>query len=163
MQEELGQPFCISNITYVSCCPESNSYVYDFQMSMAHVDIQQLSEVFEENYEPGTLQQVFFTDSLYLCNGYENELTIELDNPFYYNGVDNLLIDIYYPDGYCYSQVYNWEAGPSRALCRYSLPSGGGGPTGDLFGHLPYMIIEGELELAGMTFGGIKAILGGTQ
>lgn len=163
LQEELGQPFVIGSITYVFCWGEEFSFVNDFQLSMAHVEIDQLSSVFAENYEPGTLQQVFFCDSLFLCNGYGNQLTIELDNPFYYNGTDNLLIDIYYPTGYCYSQVYNWEAGMNRALLDFIFGSGSGGPTGELFEYLPFMVIEEYEDLSQNTFGGIKVILGGEQ
>lgn len=38
--------------------------------------------------------------------------------------------------------------------------SGGPGSTGDLYNLVPYMVLEGELELMGMTFGGIKVELG---
>ena len=61
-----------------------------------------LSETFSENYPPGALVEVFYRDSLNITDGGgATELVVELDTSFFYNGVDNLLIDLYYPDGSC--------------------------------------------------------------
>ena len=159
MQEDIGFAMEISSITYVR--PYSSSgWAGSFSMKMAHVTIDQLSETFADNYEPGSLQEVVFIDSLPLAGASGSTLTINFDQPFWYNGVDNLLIDIYYPDGWACAAVHNWEAGPARSLVNMFLQSGSPGTTGELCSKVPYMILEGELELMGMTFAGIKVELG---
>ena len=91
-----------------------------------------------------------------------DEIAIQLDTPFCYNGVDNLLIDINYSDGSTSSYVYNWFAGPNRCLVDYYSPGGSSGETGNLNQSVPYMILESPEDLRQDSFGGIKVILGGT-
>ncbi len=161
MQEDIETAFEISSITFVFAWPEETSYVTDFTLSLANVENDQLTETFAENYAQGTLVEVYHTDSLHLENGYGNELVLELDIPFFYNGQDNLLIDIYYPDGDCWSRVYNWEAGTARCLTSLFLPGGSPSSTGYLFEWIPYMVFEGTQSLEQNTFGAVKVILGG--
>jgi len=127
------------------------------------VTIDELSQTFSDNCDPDALQEVVFIDSLPLYGLPESSLTIEFDQPFHYNGTDNLLIDIYYPHGMVEAAVYNWEAGPARSVVCMFSPYGSAGPTGELTTRVPCMILGGELELAGITFGGIKLMLGGTN
>ncbi len=162
MQEDIETAFEISSITFVFAWPEENSYVTDFSLSMANVEIDQLTETFAENYAQGTIVEVYHNDSLHLENGYGNELVLELDTPFFYNGQSNLLIDIYYPDGQCWSRVYNWEAGTARCLRYLFMPGGSCSSTGYLFEWVPYMIFEGTQSLEQNTFGAVKVILGGS-
>ena len=163
LQEDIETAFQINSIKYVFCWPEETSYVKDITICMALVECDQLTNTFSENYAPGSLVEVYYNDSLYLENGYGNELILELDTPFFYNGQDNLLIDIYYPDGECWSRVYNWEAGTARCL-RYSfMPGGSGSSTGYLFEWVPYMVLEGMEALDQSTFGAVKVIQGGIE
>jgi len=132
-------------------------------MKMAHVTIDELSETFADNVAPGALQEVVFIDSLRLYGEVGSTLTIQFDQPFYYNGTDNLLIDIHYPDGMVEASAYNWEAGPARSVYCLFPPSGSANPTGELSSKLPYMILECEFGLEAGTFGSIKIILGGAD
>ena len=162
MQEEISTAFTISSITFVFAWPDViPSYVEEFTMSMALVESDQLTDTFSENYAPGTLVEVYYTDSLYLEGGVGTEFILELDTPFFYNGQDNLLIDFYYPDGECWTKVYNWEAGTARCLRYLFMPGGSGSSTGYLYECVPYMVFEGTANLGQSTFGAIKAILGG--
>jgi len=152
----------MNSITYVR--PNGGyGWACDFSMKMAHVTIDELSETFADNFTPGTLQTVVFIDSLPLYGGAGSTMTIQFDQPFLYNGTDNLLIDIHYPDGMVEAGVYNWEAGPARNLHCLFPPGGSPDPTGELSNMVPYMILECEMGLEACTFGGIKIILGGAD
>jgi len=159
LQEDIGFPLTIESITYVR--PNGGyGWAGDFSMKMAHVAIDELSETFADNCAPGTLQEVVFIDSLPLFGGAGSTLTIQFDQPFFYNGTDNLLIDIHYPDGMVEAGVYNWEAGPARSLISLFPPGGSPDPSGELSDMVPYMILDCEMALEGCTFGRIKVILG---
>ena len=164
LQEDIGSAFEISSVSYVFSYSEGGTiYVKDFTLSLAHVENDQLTEIFSANYQPGSLVEVCHIDSLYLENGYGNELVLELDTPFQYNGQDNLLVDIYYPEGNCYSNVYNWEAGSNRSLVDLFMPGGSGSNSGYLGNWLPYMVLGGTQSLDQCTFGAIKIELGTLQ
>ena len=163
MQEEIGFPFTIRSITYSR---NSGGYGWagNFSMKMCHVTIDELSSTFTDNYIEGSLIEVVCIDSLSLNAGCGEPLEIVFDQPFHYNGEDNLLIDIYYDQGFCESSVFNWEASPARSVCTFIFPPGSTpSQTGTLSSMMPYMIIEGEMELAGMTFAGIKVVLGSAE
>lgn len=160
----MGTAMEIQSITFTASVPVNmGCYALDFSMSFAHTDVDQLSETFEMNYTPGSLIEVFQTDSLVLDQIEGETLVLELDTPFFYNGQDNLLIDIYYPSGYLYYSVWCWTAGSNRSLSRMFAPYSDFKDrleTGNLFEDLPWMIIEGDLGLDETTFGRIKVMLG---
>jgi len=161
LAEEIGTPMSISSVTFTSSYVESNSYVLDFTLSMALVEADELSNQFDENYTPGSLVTVLSADSLDLGIPVGDELTLDLDEPFYYDGQSNLLLDIYYPDGFCYYSVWCWTAGEGRSLSRMFVPGTEMGSLEDpgyLFEDVPYMVLGGELGLESCTFGRIKAI-----
>lgn len=124
-------------------------------MKMAHVTIDELSQTFADNYVPGSLEEVVHIDSLSLIAP-PSMLTIEFDQPFQYNGTDNLLIDIWYTEGYSEAAVYNWEAGPARCVYDLFLSQGSAGPTGVLSSELPYMILRGRWGLNHIPSGGLR-------
>ncbi len=162
LQEDIETAIQINSISFVFAWSDvTPSHVIDFTIRMANVESDQLTNTFSENYAPGTLVEVYYTDSLYLEGGVGTELTLELDTPFFYNGQDNLLVDISYPDGECWTRVYNWEAGTARCLRYLFMPGGSGSSTGYLFEWVPYMVFEGTANLDQSTFGAIKLILGG--
>lgn len=161
LQEDIGNAFQISEVSFVIHHADSDSYVKDFTLSMAHVESDQLTETFTANYQPGSLVEVYHTDSLDLSGENGEEIFLDLDTPFQYNGQDNLLIDINYPEGYCWTAVYIWEAGPARCLSDMFLPGGSAGSTGDLFGWVTYIVFEGTVSLDQCTFGAVKIEFGG--
>ncbi len=161
LKDEIGTAFQISGILFSIEHFSGVSYVRDFSISMTHVESDMLTETFTANYQPGSLAQVYFADSLSLIAENEDELFIELDNPFQYNGEDNLLIDFYFPDGGSYSAVESWVAGYNRSLFDIFLPNGTPELTGDLDIFLPHMILEGIESLDQNTFAAIKIELGG--
>ena len=163
LQEEIGTQMSIGSLTFVEGYDSYSTAALNFSISMAHVTISELSETFADNYEPGSLVEVCFLDTLNLTGVLGDEISIQFDTPFYYNGTDNLLIDIDYSDGSTSSYVYNWFAGQNRCLADYYSPGGSSGATGNLYQSIPYMIFEPPDDLNRDTFGGIKVILGGTQ
>ncbi len=161
MQEDIGTAFEISEITFVIDHSSGASYVNEFTLSLAHVESDQLTNTFTANYQTASLVEVYYTDSLDLSGENGDEICLELQTPFQYNGQDNLLLDINYPDGSCWTAAYMWEAGSARCLTGMFLPGGSAGSTGDLFDSVPYMILEGTESLDQCTFGAIKIELGG--
>ncbi len=163
MQEDIGTAFQISELSFVIHHSYGESYVNEFTLSMAHVESDQLTETFTANYQPASLVEVYYTDSLDLSGENGDEICLELITPFQYNGQDNLLIDINYPDGNCWTAAYMWEAGSARCLTAMFLPGGSAGSTGDLVNWVPYMVLEGTQSLYQSTFGAIKIEFGCIQ
>lgn len=163
LQEDIGTAYEISKVSFVIFSAASDSYVEDISLSMAHVESDQLTETFTDNYQPGSLVEVCHMDLLDLSGENGDEILLDLDTPFQYNGQDNLLIDISYPAGSCWTAVYTWDSDPARSLRDGFLPSGSAGSTGELLWWVPYMVFEGTESLEQNTFGAIKIELGGMR
>jgi len=160
LQEDIETAFEISSIAFEIPYNVSMSCVKEFYLSMATVENDYLVETFSENYMPGSLVEVYYSDSLVLSEGPAAKLVLELDTPFFYNGEDNLLIDIYYPQGSCWCSNYGWQAGTARCVYDFFYPGGSGNPTGQTSDWLPYMVLEGTQSLEQSTFAAIKVMIG---
>jgi len=136
------------------------SYAKDFTQSMAAVESDYLVETFSENHLPGPLVEVHYSDSLVVLEGHATEHVLELDTPFSYNGVDNLLIDICYSDSTAWCGNYGWQDGTARCVYDLFYSGGSGNPTGQSSGWIPYMVLQGMSDLRPSTAGASKAIPG---
>ena len=113
------------------------------------------TDSFDGNYIPGSKTLVFSTPLLTL--DMDDEWSqIVLDEPFFYNGEGNLIIDIQWDNGTEDNTYYNWNwiAGENRCISIH-------GSSGILSDNLvPHMIFSGSLALENSTFGSIKVELG---
>lgn len=158
LNDEMPGPIWIGKITWVLYLGQSYSFSENFTVSMANTPFDELTEVFADNYPPGSLVQVAYVDSLSTTGPEGTEITVELETPFYYNGTENLLIDTEYSDGCSFAWNWGWNPFSNRGLV-----SSSGYSTGNLAEYIPYIVLESPASLSGETFGGIKVILGGYE
>lgn len=130
-----------------------------FDQLLIHVGYSNLSvlgEDFQANYIPGSRTPVYDHSDVWISCGPPGEwFSIQLDEPFWYNGVDNLIIDFSWPAGDQAIYVMGWTAPVNRAV------SGAfNAATGTASGESLLMHLNGSLSLEPNTFGGIKATLG---
>ncbi len=110
---------------------------------------------FDENYISGTKTLVYSTDLL-IVSMTDEWPEIELDNPFFYNGTDNLIIEISW-NNETHSNIYNvyeWFAGTNRCIVSENHSDIKSYPF------LPHMKLFGDLALENSTFASIKVELG---
>lgn len=124
-------------------------------ISMGLCETDTLSAVYEDNYIPGTKTIVLD------ATGYTVEAPagdewfyVTLDQPYWYNGEDNLILEFEWPGGSGSLYVYHWFTGQNRAV-----NGGYGSSSGYLEGNIPNMLLSGSLSFEQTTFGRIKTIL----
>ncbi|OPL18108.1 MAG: hypothetical protein AVO35_06280 [Candidatus Aegiribacteria sp. MLS_C] len=101
MEEELGGPMTITAVSWLrSYEGDSIGVEYDFRMYMGLLQQDDLLPEFDQNYDPGTRQLVFQSDSLLLEGEAWEWLTIQLQEPFQYPGTGNLVIELTRSDAY---------------------------------------------------------------
>lgn len=112
-------------------------------------------ESFAGNYITGSKILVFNT-ALLVVDQTGEWAEIVLDVPFFYNGIDNLIIEIQWDNESNDNSYYNheWTAGDNR--CIYTQYT----PVIMSYNKIPHMILTGELSLENSTFAGIKVELG---
>jgi len=156
MEEEIGQGMTVESISYMVSSMQSNhNNAYDIDIYMGLTELDVLTDIFQDNYTPGTKQLVLSADSICYGDTVDAWSAIQLQYPFHYEGQGNLVIEIVCPNS-GYSPVYNWNTGSNRVLYTYNLSSS----TGTRYSHLPYMLLSGSLGLEQRTFGSIKVLLG---
>lgn len=117
-----------------------------------------LGTEFDENYIPGTRILVFDSDPLTVSADPGGWFTLELETPFWYNGNDNLLLELDWLDATGSFHTYLWNSpGVPRSL-KAPTPDG---PTGFLSSMMSELMLDGTTLLDSGTFAEIKVLLGG--
>jgi hypothetical protein len=128
----------------------------DFQIYLGLCASDQLGTAFDDNFVPGTKTLVYSRSAAAFYAAPWEWIDIPLDAPYWYNGQDNLLMEINWSSGYGSTDhflTWHWDAGPNRTLY-----GDYGTSTGTLGNLVDFMMLTGTLGLEQSTFGGIKTL-----
>lgn len=123
---------------------------------LGHSDLAEPGVEFDANYISGTKTHVYDHDNVTLTGVAGEWLTIPLDQSFYYNGSDNLIIEFAWPSGEDAIYAWGWIDTKNRSVYGEFDVSSGTVTDESLLMRLngsPY-------ALSPATFGSIKATLG---
>jgi hypothetical protein len=127
----------------------------NFEIHLGLSSEPELTDVFEDNYIPGTRTLVYQTSSQTMSAGPDQWMTIPLDTPFWYNGTDNLVVEIRWVGGANMFYTYKWSTGADRALENKTDVFS---PAGTLSQNMSELMFDGPLSLTRHSFGAIKAL-----
>jgi hypothetical protein len=127
-----------------------------FKLYMGLSASDQLGAAFDDNYIPGSRILVYETPALTIAADPDQWATIALDTPFWYNGVDNLIVELQWTGGVNMFYTYWWETGSNRSVIAEVADA----PTGTVGTSMTELQAVGTLGLENLTFGGIKASFG---
>jgi hypothetical protein len=107
----------ITEVAYdVTNGPYSNGYFYNFEMRLCHTSLDELTENFNNNYAGNTPIMVADDDPLNITTD-DGWWAVPDFTPFYYNGADNLIIEIRWQDDNEVSVVmWHFDSGTDRFL-----------------------------------------------
>jgi hypothetical protein len=156
--DELGSAIEIQSLS-LQIFSGTRVHLDALQIYLGHTDAAELQPEFDSNYISGTKTLVYDHSDLWLTAGAPGEwLTIDLDNSFWYNGSDNLIIEFDWPGGSESIYVWGWVGQVNRSVA---------GAYDDTEGFVSWesikMRLNGTLALEPITFGAIKATLGTEQ
>jgi hypothetical protein len=158
LDSEIGTAMTIENLLWKRSPMgvDHGSYT-NFKIYMGYTTLDALGTNFEDNYAPSSKTLVFSRSTYTLSSLDPNQwFTTALDTPFFYNGSNNLLIDIEWtatPDSQSV-YVYNWTGADGRSV--FCSPDGQ--QTGVLDSTVPHWILGGTNDLENETFASIKHI-----
>lgn len=154
LEEEIGTAIEIQSISLMRTIQGETEVTLDtLVIYMGYSDLDQLGTVFDDNYRPGTMTEVFWEENFTVyAPDPDSWFSIDLELPFFYNGSGNLIIEYSWPDGYGAVYNYHWDV-PVR-----SLTAGWGSSTGFTSDDCPHLLLTGSLSLEPLTFGAIKAM-----
>jgi len=159
LDSDIGTAMTIESISWMYVNLDPNAVCEGFTLHLGYCADDVLDLDFDANWVPGSKTLVYSADPLDItAAGPETWVTLDLDEPFWYNGVDNLLIDVQWNNSGSDNSFYaaHWVAGDDRALFEYNTPS----YVHTTAPFVPYMTLLGELDLQQDTFAGIKVLLG---
>ncbi len=157
LDSEIGNAMTISALKWkrVTGFGENNTNLQDFKIYMGYSSLDVLGTNFNNNFIPGTRTLVYSRDPLVITGvAPETWFTSTLDTPFFYNGTNNLLVEIEWSTGSNSIYIYHWDAVLGRSVVSQTY----GTPTGDLDVIVPHLILSGTLDLESSTFGSIKSM-----
>jgi hypothetical protein len=156
LASEIGSGMTVEGISVN--CAELSPYTgirADAHIWMGLCESDILGTAFEDNYVPGSKTLVFQADTLEIDGVPDTWVDIDLQTPFFYDGIRNLLIEVWHePVGlnhglYC----WNWASGEGRMI--WASSQGGDVYVDD---DVPWLSITGQTALEQQTFGGIKRV-----
>ena len=130
-------------------------YYYGFKLFMGTAADSELTDTFADNYAPGTRTLVYSTTAQQMTADPDQWMTILLDDPFYYNGTDDLIVELQWVGGSNMFYTYLWETGSNRGLMNKNDV---GSPTGFLYTTMSELMFGAASPLQQSTFGSIKAM-----
>jgi hypothetical protein len=155
LASEIGSAIRIDELSFQrSIGGEPVGTFNNFKVYMGLCASDQLTTSFDDNYISGTRIMVL-ADSPYV-NGAPNPFDwfdVVLDTPYWYNGQDNLIIEVEWSSGAGSLYTWQWNGGTNRCV----IGSYGSSEGGSLESSVPHMILNGTLSLESSTFGAIKA------
>ncbi len=130
-------------------------YYYGFRLYMGVAADSELTSTFSDNYLYGTRTQVYSTAAQQMTALPDQWMTILLDTPYYYNGTDDLIIELEWVGGSNMFYTYLWDTGTNRGLMNKSDV---GSPTGVLYTTMSELMFAPASALEQQTFASIKAM-----
>lgn len=160
LDEEMNGAMDISQVSCQRYSPGETveGTFYDFEIYLGLTEQDMLSSTFEDNWMPGTRQLVFQRDTMTISNSPEEWVNFAFDQEFWYNGENNLLVEILWSsadtDDSC-MYTWHWNSGTIR-----SITGQYGNPTGTMGSLVIMFRFQGVLSFASDTFAGIKSSVG---
>ncbi|MCK5131797.1 MAG: hypothetical protein KAR40_06545 [Candidatus Sabulitectum sp.] len=153
---EIGTPMQINSIKWHKVSTGSNAICENFSLYLGLCASDQLSNnSFDGNYISGTKTLVYSTNVL-TVNQTPEWPEIILENSYWYNGTDNLIIEVQWENTSISNTYYchEWVAGSNRCIYKQ------GSPNIVYDSVLPQMVLSGVFSLENSTFASIKVELG---
>ncbi len=155
LDDEIGQPYTIRSIGFRrSEIPGSEDYatLYNLEIHAGLTDLNSLVSVYNDNYIPGSRTMLLQADTLVVGAPVGEWYFIDLDIPYEYDNLHNLLLE-FETDGLDWEQyLYMWPTDEYRMVRGHP-----GVPTGYRFKRCNHMILSDNLsEFKVCTFGTIK-------
>lgn len=154
--DEIGQAMEIESIAWKRFpSPDDQATFTDLDVYLGLCDSDELENNMDNNFIPGTMTSVlssssYTTDVVAVGDWYE----ITFTTPYWYNGQENLLIEINWSAGSGSLYSWSWQAEPNRrAYAHYGETT-----ARVLDNNVPTMQLSGTLALDNSTFGRIKSL-----
>jgi hypothetical protein len=162
LDSEIGDAMTISSLGWQRAPSGSDQgHYYGVEIYMGLCASDGLGAAFEDNWVPGTKTLVFSADTLDLAAGPDAWEQVILDTPYWFDGQQNLLIDLQWASANTSYSFYTWkwETGAVRSVKATSLPS----PSGILSTQMSELMLTGVLALDQLTLGEIKTVFVGGE
>jgi len=155
--EEIGDAMTIETISWQRGPAGSSDASFNgFEIYMGLCASDMLGTTFDDNYIPGSRTLVYKTPYLEVSANPDEWIDITLDTPYWYNGVDNLLIEVLWNSGSGTVYAYIWNTSGTTPRSVKSAVSSS--PDGFLSPSLSELMLDGPSALDQTTFGAIKAL-----
>jgi hypothetical protein len=156
LSSEIGSSFEIEAISWKYSVRVPEVFCENFTIYLGYCNSDELGMSFDDNYIPGSKTLVYSSSQLSLTPDQDNWSRVLLDTPFWYNGTDNLIVEVQWDNSSTYNSHFcgRWESGANRTLWQQTTPSNNLSTT------VMHMLLEGSESLDHATFGRIKVELG---
>jgi len=156
--EEIGDAIEVTSLSWhrgTGGTPTSS--FTDFNIYLGYCPNETLGTNFADNYSPGSRTLVHHSDNITVAEGTEEWFSIDLDTPFWYNGAENLILEVTWASGAGSVNNYLFTTPMTPVNLKSAIPDG---ETGFLSSIRCQFMLLGMQQLENGTFASVKVILG---
>jgi hypothetical protein len=156
LDSEIGTAMTIQNLGWQRSAaggdPSATFTGVKVYMGLCAAD--ELGATFDDNYIEGSRVLVYESASLTVDAGFSEWYTVDLDTPYWYNGNDNLVVEVQWLTGSGTQYYYKWETGAARSV-KATSPAA---PSGILSTTMSELQLTGTTSLDSATFAEVKCV-----
>lgn len=156
--DEIGDAIEVTSIGWHRASGGTPTAAFNkFRIYMGYCPNDVLGTNFLDNYIEGTRTEVHYSNSITVAEGTEEWFYIDLDTPFWYDGTQNLILEVVWDSGSgsVHNYFFNTEGMPMRL--KSAEPDA---ETGFLSSLRCQFMLLGTEQLENGTFASIKVLLG---
>jgi len=156
LADEINSDITIESFSWIRAVGGDPVGIFeDMKIHMGVTENNELTVVYEDNYTPGTRVLVFdgAPSCMLQADNTNDWFDITLDTPYWYDGQNNLVIEIEWKSGEGSLYTWHWDSDTSRRVI-----GAYGASSGDYVDYdVPNLRLNGTLSLENSTWGRIKA------
>ena len=156
--DEIGEAIEVTSIGWHRAAGGTPSATFNkFQIFMGYCPNDLLDTNFMDNYIENTRTEVHFSSSINVAEGGDEWFYIDLDTPFWYDGTQNLILEVVWESGSGSVHNYFFDTPGAPMRLKSAEPYA---ETGFLSSLRCQFMLVGTEQLENGTFASVKVLLG---
>ncbi len=156
LADEIGTSGYVTVVEWQATDSVTDALFYDLELKLCHTPLDELTDYYEDNYGGNTPELVATADPFSVTVGADEWFDIPGFQPFSYDGVDNLLIEVRWRlDNEKEVDCWSWAADNIRYLANYGYDAEFG--TASVKANRLRITLEDDPAVVPVSWGLIKA------
>jgi hypothetical protein len=156
LADEIGMSGYVTELEWQATYAVTGAEFYDLELKLCHTSLDEVTNYYEDNYDGNTPELVASADPLTVTAVADEWFGVPGQQPYYYDGVDNLLVEVRWrTDNEMEVDCWSWAGDVIRYVSNYGYDADWGMTS--VKANRLRITIEPEIAVVPTSWGVIKA------